>query len=137
MDQYEDITQDHILDDKDDIVYTIAQQQVIHSQEFKTFDHAQALVKLVDHSVNDLKSIKENLRLIDNDFEVILKEVREEILSHSLVDDVFKKLIVDNMSQILDITVDDTQINTDVKIIEDNIEEMRKITSNFNEFINN
>jgi len=75
--------------------------------------------------------------LIDNDFEVILKEVREEILSHSLVDDVFKKLIVDNMSQILDITVDDTQINTDVKIIEDNIEEMRKITSNFNEFINN
>jgi len=75
--------------------------------------------------------------LIDNDFEVILKEVREEILSHSLVDDVFKKLIVDNMSQILDITVDDTQINIDVKIIEDNIEEMRKITSNFNEFINN
>lgn len=94
-------------------------------------------MSLVDHSNNDLKSIKENLRLIDNDFEVILKEVREEILSHSLVDDVFKKLIVDNMSQILDITVDDTQINSDVKKIEENIDQMRQITANFNEFINN
>jgi len=96
-----------------------------------------ALTTLVDHSINDLKSVKENLRMIDNDFEVILKEVREEILSHSLVDDVFKKLIVDNMSQILDVSVDDTQINSNVKIVEENIEKMRKITENFLNFIRN
>lgn len=41
------------------------------------------------------------------------------------------------MSQILDVTVDDTQINSDVKKIEENIEKMRQITANFNEFINN
>jgi len=75
--------------------------------------------------------------MIDNDFEVILKEVREEILSHALVDDVFKKLIVDNMAQILDVTVDDTQINTHVKQVEENIEKMRKITESFSGFIKN
>lgn len=97
----------------------------------------QALTSLVDHSINDLKSVKENLRMIDNDFEVILKEVREEILSHSLVDDVFKKLIVDNMASILDVSVDDTQINSNVKYIEENIEKMRDITENFLGFIKN
>lgn len=97
----------------------------------------QALTTLVDHSIHDLKSVKENLRMIDNDFEVILKEVREEILSHSLVDDVFKKLIVDNMAQILDVTVDDTQINSNVKVVEENIEKMRDITENFLKFIKN
>jgi len=91
----------------------------------------------VDHSNNDLKSVKENIRMIDNDFEVILKEVREEILSHALVDDVFKKLIVDNMAQILDVTVDDTQINLHVKQVEENIEKMRNITESFSGFIKN